>query len=318
MSTVQQTGIQLDVFPDVEMEVDYERLPTENAFVHMVAGGAAGIMEHCVMYPVDIVKTRMQSLRPTTNAIYNGGIFNAIKSMVRSEGMLAPFRGMSVVATGAGPAHALYFSSYEFSKKVLNSKEMVHAHFVHGISGVVATLLHDGFMTPVEVIKQRLQVYGSPYKNAFHCALTVFRKEGIFAFYRSYTTQLTMNIPSQCTNFIVYEAFRKNLNPGGQYDPRTHILAGAAAGIASSAVTTPLDVAKTLLNTQEATVRAEQHHIQGMLNALKIIYQQSGIFGYFKGLWPRIIYQMPATAICWSVYEAFKHLLKWDAETVGT
>ena len=164
------------------------------------------------------------------------------------------------------------------------------------------------------VIKQRMQVYGSPYRNTLHCALTVFRKEGILAFYRSYTTQITMNIPFQCTNFIVYEAFRQKLNPGGQYDPRTHILAGGAAGIIASAATTPLDVAKTLLNTQEATVRSDQHHIRGMFNALRIIYHQSGVFGFFKGMWPRIIYQMPATAICWSVYELFKHLLKLDTD----
>ena len=43
-------------FSDLEMEVEYESLPTENVFVHMVAGAAAGIMEHCVMYPVDLVK----------------------------------------------------------------------------------------------------------------------------------------------------------------------------------------------------------------------------------------------------------------------
>ena len=31
------------------------------------------------------------------------------------------FRGMGVVATGAGPAHALYFSCYEYAKNALTS-----------------------------------------------------------------------------------------------------------------------------------------------------------------------------------------------------
>ena len=166
----------------------------------------------------------------------------------------------------------------------------------------------------VLVIKQRLQVYGSPYKGAIDCAVHILRTEGIIAFYRSYTTQLTMNIPFQCTNFIVYEACRHKLNPRGHYEPRTHMIAGAAAGITASAVTTPLDVAKTLLNTQETTVRPERHYIRGMLNALKVIYIESGVLGFCKGMWPRIVYQMPATAICWSVYELFKHLLRLDTE----
>ena len=37
-------------------ESEYETLHTENLGVHMLAGGFAGIMEHCVMYPVDFVK----------------------------------------------------------------------------------------------------------------------------------------------------------------------------------------------------------------------------------------------------------------------
>ena len=39
-------------------EVDYESLPTDKLWAHLLAGGAAGVTEHCVMYPVDCVKVR--------------------------------------------------------------------------------------------------------------------------------------------------------------------------------------------------------------------------------------------------------------------
>lgn len=35
---------------------DYETLPTTNVSTHMTAGAFAGVMEHCVMYPLDSVK----------------------------------------------------------------------------------------------------------------------------------------------------------------------------------------------------------------------------------------------------------------------
>ena len=39
---------------------DYESLPESSAIsAHMLAGAAAGISEHCVMYPVDCVKVRI-------------------------------------------------------------------------------------------------------------------------------------------------------------------------------------------------------------------------------------------------------------------
>ena len=37
-------------------EIDYESLPTNNLWQHLLAGAMAGMMEHCCMYPVDCVK----------------------------------------------------------------------------------------------------------------------------------------------------------------------------------------------------------------------------------------------------------------------
>lgn len=38
---------------------DYETLPTDNVGTHMIAGAIAGVMEHCLMYPLDSVKVRI-------------------------------------------------------------------------------------------------------------------------------------------------------------------------------------------------------------------------------------------------------------------
>ncbi|KAJ2413324.1 Fe(2+) transporter [Coemansia sp. RSA 2531] len=43
--------------PVTDIEYDYEELPeTSPLTMHLIAGAAAGIMEHSVMYPFDIVK----------------------------------------------------------------------------------------------------------------------------------------------------------------------------------------------------------------------------------------------------------------------
>ncbi len=51
--------------PEME-EVDYESLPTDRLSAHLLAGGAAGMMEHCFMYPVDCVKVRGKLSHATT------------------------------------------------------------------------------------------------------------------------------------------------------------------------------------------------------------------------------------------------------------
>ena len=87
------------------------------------------------------------------------------------------------------------------------------------------------------------------------------------------------------------------------------MLSGAGAGAFASAITTPLDVAKTLLNTQEQSKLLQRNQrIHGMFGALGKIYRMVGVRGFFKGMTPRVVYQSPSTAICWSVYEFFKYV----------
>ncbi|XP_051965105.1 mitoferrin-1-like [Xyrauchen texanus] len=297
-----------------EGDEDYECLPAHaSLYTHMTAGAVAGVLEHTVMYPVDSVKTRMQSLQPNPKAQYRS-VYGALKRIVRTEGLLRPLRGLNITVLGAGPAHALYFACYEQIKLSLSDaiQNGGNSHIANGVAGSVATVLHDAVMNPAEVVKQRMQMYNSPYRSLYDCVLTVSRREGLAAFYRSYSTQLTMNIPFQAVHFITYEFMQEHFNPQRQYRPETHILSGAAAGAVSAAVTTPLDVCKTLLNTQENVSLSSAHvsgHLSGMVNALQTVYRLGGMPAFFKGIRARVIYQMPSTAIAWSVYEFFKYFL---------
>lgn len=91
----------------------------------------------------------MQALTPGPGG--GGGVKAVLSSMIRQEGVLRPVRGMSAMVVGAGPAHALYFSCYEFIKnKILSSRDSELNLVAYGTAGCVATLLHDGVMNPAE------------------------------------------------------------------------------------------------------------------------------------------------------------------------
>ncbi|CAL8353124.1 unnamed protein product [Boreogadus saida] len=312
-----------------EPDVDYEGLPQGvSTTTHMLAGAVAGIMEHCLMYPIDCVKTRMQSLQPDPGARYRS-VTDALRQIVRTEGVWRPVRGVNVMAVGAGPAHALYFACYEKIKFTLS--DAVHpganSHFANGVAGCMATVLHDAVMNPAEVVKQRVQMFNSPYRGVMDCVGATLRREGPGAFYRSFTTQLTMNVPFQALHFMTYEYLQELLNPHRHYDPSSHMVSGALAGAIAAASTTPLDVCKTLLNTQEALVlpvaavasssssaaatppNAAARQISGLGEAFRTVYRMGGAPAFFKGVQARVIYQMPSTAISWSVYEFFKYAL---------
>lgn len=58
----------------------------------------------------------MQSLLPSAS---REGVSETFLRMVKHEGIFRPVRGMPVMIVGAGPAHALYFSSYEYLKDTM-------------------------------------------------------------------------------------------------------------------------------------------------------------------------------------------------------
>ncbi|CAB0002796.1 unnamed protein product, partial [Nesidiocoris tenuis] len=62
-------------------------------------------------------QTRMQSLAAGHSRM-NTTIREVLGNMIQQEGISRPFRGVQIVFMGAGPAHAMYFATYEFLKDV--------------------------------------------------------------------------------------------------------------------------------------------------------------------------------------------------------
>jgi len=91
---------------------DYESLNGDYGMgTHAAAGAFAGYCEHMSVYPLDVMRTRMQTLRGDC-APKTQNPFKELRVMIRSEGIRAAMRGSGAVLIGCGPAHALQYSIY--------------------------------------------------------------------------------------------------------------------------------------------------------------------------------------------------------------
>lgn len=322
---------QLPIIPGVDaIEIDYEALP-ENASLaaHLAAGALAGIMEHSVMFPIDSIKTRMQILDKGLVHL-SRSVFESISKIASTEGAYSLWKGVSSVIMGAGPAHAVYFSVFEATKTFLvnrmtnspNSKKIItdenHPLIASG-AGIAATTASDALMTPFDTIKQRMQALQIPELqksssriqsvNIMKVAGHMYRGEGLKAFYISYPTTLLTNIPFAALNFGFYEYSSAKLNPTNQYNPYLHCVSGGIAGGIAAALTTPLDCIKTALQTKGIVHSETLRNINGFKSAVKAIYAQGGYKAFLRGLKPRIIFNVPSTAISWTAYEMAKEIL---------
>ncbi|CAB16300.1 Iron ion transporter [Schizosaccharomyces pombe] len=288
-------------------DFDYEGLPIGSPmYAHLLAGAFSGILEHSVMYPVDAIKTRMQMLNGVSRSV-SGNIVNSVIKISSTEGVYSLWRGISSVIMGAGPSHAIYFSVLEFFKSKINASP--DRPLASALAGACAITISDAFMTPFDVIKQRMQLPSRKYKSALHCATTVFRNEGLGAFYISYPTCIAMSIPFTAIQVATYDTCMSFLNPNAVYDPTSHIISGGLSGAIASSLTTPLDVVKTLLQTRGSSSIPEVRKCKGSLDVVRFIYNYGGIPSFFKGIRPRMVVAMPATAVSWAAYEAGKEIL---------
>ncbi|KAL8129861.1 hypothetical protein V2J09_019016 [Rumex salicifolius] len=274
----------------------------------MVAGSIAGCVEHMSMFPVDTVKTRMQVLGSCP--IKSVGVRSAVRSILQTDGPAGFYRGIAAMGLGAGPAHAVYFSVYEFCKKSL-SRNNPNNPLAHALSGICATVMSDAVFTPMDVVKQRLQLSGGPgvgYRGVWDCVTRILKEEGVGAFYASYRTTVIMNAPFTAVHFASYEAAKRGLteiSPESASDERlvVHATAGAAAGALAAVVTTPLDVVKTQLQCQ-GMCGCDRFTNGSIQDVFKTIIKKDGYRGLMRGWIPRMLFHAPAAAICWSTYEA--------------
>jgi solute carrier family 25 folate transporter 32 len=90
-----------------------------------------------------------------------------------------------------------------------------------------------------------------------------------------------------------------------------HSVAGAGAGIISSIVTCPLDVAKTRLQNQGILSPGEKMY-KGTVGTLSRILYEEGVRGLYRGLGPTILGYLPTWAIYFTAYDYCKG--RWAKE----
>lgn len=158
----------------------------------------------------------MQALGHPGQRLHRLSLIEALRTALKREGISGLYKGVGAVAGGAGPAHALHFAVYELAKEGLggNRGSTKHHPAIAAFSGALATVVNEMIMTPVDLVKQRLQVAHSPYKGVLDCVLSVAKTEGLSAFFRAYRTSLMMSVPFQAIHFAMYEGAKKILlNP---------------------------------------------------------------------------------------------------------
>jgi solute carrier family 25 iron transporter 28/37 len=155
----------------------------------------------------------------------------------------------------------MHYAAYEFFKERFGGNLPGYHPIATASAGALATMAHDAIVTPLDVVKQRLQLSNSPYKSVTHCIQTTFREEGARAFYASYPTTVFMNVPFMAVHFASYESFKLLFTHlqgkhQSEHGPVEEMVAGGVSGAAAGLLSNPFDVIKTRIQTQNVNAAA--------------------------------------------------------------
>ena len=114
----------------------------------------------------------------------NLNIFDTARYIYQTDGLKRFWSGASIIASGCIPAHAAYFSVYEFAKKklLLGFDENWHP-YIFGLTGVCAAIIHDSILAPIDSISNNYSSYIIMSLNSAETKIT----NSSFSFEKTYT-----------------------------------------------------------------------------------------------------------------------------------
>ncbi|TKA68983.1 hypothetical protein B0A49_03566 [Cryomyces minteri] len=247
----------------------------------LLAGAFAAFTVDLLVYPLDTLKTRMQSQD------YSRLYLNASKTAINKPALFRGlYQGVGSVIIATLPSSGAFFTTYEGVKSLLaahnptlsnSSSPLLPQPLVHSAASSVAELVSCAILTPAEVIKQNAQMVDASAANATNATLhTLARfRSNPLALWRGYTALAGRNLPFTALQFPMFErlkeAFRKHRDDRGtrtgtllESGVITALSAGSAGAVAA-VVTTPVDVVKTriMLAAAEGATGAQNPHSGG-------------------------------------------------------
>ncbi|PHH54763.1 putative mitochondrial carrier C12B10.09 [Ceratocystis fimbriata CBS 114723] len=278
-------------------------------YTALAAGAVAGTTVDLSLFPLDTLKTRLQSAE---------GFF-------ASGGFRGVYRGIGSAVVGSSPGAALFFCTYETAKSAvsahlqrhMSASPAVQAAATHMAAASLGEVAACAVRVPTEVVKQRAQA--GQHGGSSRAALSAILAQGSLprvwaALYRGWGITVMREVPFTVIQFPLWEALkrmgrsRRAMAAGNDQSlvgvdvPALESAAyGSLAGGVAAAATTPLDVLKT------RTMLAKEKI--SVAKVLKQTYREGGVRVFFSGIGPRVMWISIGGAIFLGSYQSVVNTL---------
>ncbi|XP_043516456.1 mitochondrial glutamate carrier 1-like [Frieseomelitta varia] len=282
----------------------------------IINGGIAGIIGVSVVFPLDLVKTRLQNqvVGPNGERMYKS-MFDCFKKTYSAEGYFGMYKGSGVNILLITPEKAIKLTANDTFRHYLSTgpgqqlpleREML-AGGSAGACQIIVT-------TPMELLKIQMQDAGRvaaaakeagkvvPKVSALSLTKDLLRKRGILGLYQGTGATALRDV----TFSVIYFPLFARLNSiGPKREDGSSVfwcsfLAGCTAGSIAALSVNPFDVVKTRLQVIKKAPGEPTYN--GVLDCITKTLKNEGPTAFFKGGACRMIVIAPLFGIAQTVY----------------
>tara|TARA_B100000795_G_scaffold265280_1_gene246889 strand:- start:2143 stop:3126 length:984 start_codon:yes stop_codon:yes gene_type:complete len=215
---------------------------------HFTAGMIAETFSCILWVPIDVTKERLQIQEQGKSSTNYRGSMDAIRTILRTEGLYGIYKGYGATVASFGPYSAFYFMFYEqikmtstelyYSKDSTNATNATNAtnttnttnttsiekkiikelpFWLHLINASTASMMASFVTNPLDLIKLRLQVQRGgkgmrhswgEYKGMIDGLRQVITTEGATGLFRGVGARMAFHGPSMAITIASYEKFK--------------------------------------------------------------------------------------------------------------
>lgn len=202
----------------------------ESTMTYILSGIFAEITSSFMWTPLEVVKARLQISAASTS----GSLVSQLREISKAEGIRGFYRGYFMGLGIFMPYNAVWWSSYENSKRVSRNFGIKQAPYQAAIGSALATTLASSLAHPLELVKTRYQVStsesisnlissqgtGSPAlanrlsdrQGVRHVFRNVLNESGWRGLYAGIGPRLFCSIPGSVISMAVFEYLKPDDN----------------------------------------------------------------------------------------------------------
>lgn len=229
-----------------------------------------------------------------------------MKSILRREGPAGFYKGLGPPLVTVPMINSIIFASYEFCKRLLGVKSQQDFTFAQSMyCGMFAGLVNSFVLSPIELVKCRLQIQSESRQNAYYkgsvdCLVKICREEGLRnGLFKGMLSTVLREVPCYAGQFGAYYATKQIISKAKGVDESQLttfdlFVSGGVGGFFCWLFSYPQDIIKTNLQVArtvaypkyQLTTKSGRVYLLpdgGMTNCALAIHRSQGWAGFWRG-----------------------------------